>query len=272
VAPLAKVGREEPLSAEKLSPVLALYFEKDRAAAMARCVELLRFGGLGHTCAIHAQDDAVIRDYGLKMPAYRVVVNSPAPLGSIGYTTHLFPAMTLGCGAAGGNITSDNISPLHLINLRRVARETKPVSAAAVRVEPSVHTVAAGCACPASAQADVAPPIPPAPEPSIELGGGMRWAVTRAVERFLASKEIAAARPSATPLIKNDPQPQIAPAQPAAPSTVYQPKPRPADFVSEAEVRAALKSRQKIVVGPKTIVTPAARDLAAEYDVLVVVE
>ncbi|MGB9105339.1 MAG: aldehyde dehydrogenase family protein, partial [Terriglobales bacterium] len=128
VAPLDKVGRDEPLSAEKLSPVLALYFEKDRAAAMVRCAELLRFGGLGHTCAIHAKDDAVIREYGLKMPAYRVVVNSPAPQGSIGSSTNLFPAMTLGCGAAGGNITSDNISPLHLINLRRIAYEARPVT------------------------------------------------------------------------------------------------------------------------------------------------
>jgi acetaldehyde dehydrogenase (acetylating) len=117
VAKLDGVGREVPLSAEKLSPVLALYFERDRAAAMETCRSLLRFGGLGHTCAIHARDEQVIREYGLKMPAYRVVVNSPSPQGSIGSSTNLFPAMTLGCGAAGGNITSDNISPLHLSNL-----------------------------------------------------------------------------------------------------------------------------------------------------------
>ncbi len=296
VALLDKVGREEPLSAEKLSPVLALYFEKDRAAAMARCVELLRFGGLGHTCAIHATDDAVIREFGLKMPAYRVVVNSPAPLGSIGYTTHLFPAMTLGCGAAGGNITSDNISPLHLINLRRVAKETKPVDGRRSTVGSEVASgqlpvasaqpSSASCACPVSAgapaHAEVATPIPSAPEPSIELGGGMRWAVTRAVERFLASKNIAVAGASSPvmPAVKSEPKPQAEstsePARPSTidqrPSTVYKTKPRAADFVSEAEIRAAVKSKQKIVVGPKTIITPAARDLAAEYDVLVVVE
>ena len=149
VAPLDKVGRDEPLSAEKLSPVLALYFEKDRAAAMTRCAELLRFGGLGHTCAIHAKDDAVILEYGLKMPAYRVVVNSPAPQGSIGSSTNLFPAMTLGCGAAGGNITSDNISPLHLINLRRIAYEVRPVntvSSVQVPATRSASSATASCA------------------------------------------------------------------------------------------------------------------------------
>ena len=277
VALLDKVGREEPLSAEKLSPVLALYFEKDRAAAMARCVELLRFGGLGHTCAIHAKDDAAIREFGLKMPAYRVVVNSPAPLGSIGYTTHLFPAMTLGCGAAGGNITSDNISPLHLINLRRVARETRPVA--------SGQSPVASCACPVaasgSAQADVPPPIPTAPEPMIEVGGGgMKWAVTRAVERFLAAKNITVAGATAPPAVKSEAEAQAASgADTGPPSTIdqrpsiaYKPKPRPVAFVSEAEIRAAVKSKQKIVVGPKTIVTPAARDLAAEYDVFVAAE
>jgi acetaldehyde dehydrogenase (acetylating) len=262
VALLNKVGRDEPLSAEKLSPVLALYFEKDRAAAMARCVELLRFGGLGHTCAIHAKDDAVIREYGLKMPAYRVVVNSPAPQGSIGSSTNLFPAMTLGCGAAGGNITSDNISPLHLINLRRIAYETRPVtgvSAVPLPVSSPAATSSATCGVCAT----------PAGEPAVAAtGSGVNWMVARAVDRFLAGKQ-----PATTSARAEAPKPQAASAktEPAA-SAVPPPKPRAVDFVSEAEIRAAVKRKAKIVVGPKTIITPAARDLAAEYDVLVRVD
>ncbi|MBZ5567395.1 MAG: aldehyde dehydrogenase family protein [Acidobacteriia bacterium] len=258
VAQLDKVGRDEPLSAEKLSPVLALYFERDRAAAMARCVELLRFGGLGHTCAIHAKDDAVIREYGLKMPAYRVVVNSPAPQGSIGSSTNLFPAMTLGCGAAGGNITSDNISPLHLINLRRIAYEVRPVTAVAIAQPVTGAASTASCAVCATHTTEPAGPA---------TGSGVNWSVSRAVDRFLAAKQ----GPLAPSGAKSEaPKPQAAPAAP--PSAAPAPKPRPVDFVSEAEIRAAVKRKAKIFVGPKTIITPAARDLAAEYDVLVRVD
>jgi acetaldehyde dehydrogenase (acetylating) len=254
VATLDKVGRDEPLSAEKLSPVLALYFEKDRAAAMARCVELLRFGGLGHTCAIHAKDDAVIREYGLKMPAYRVVVNSPSPQGSIGSSTNLFPAMTLGCGAAGGNITSDNISPLHLINLRRIAYEARPVTAVSsvpLPMPAAAETPAASCAaCSTAAAPDTA---------HRKMETGVNWSVARAVDRFLAGKHVEP--PAAQPAVAAKPEPAPPP-----------PKPRAVDFVSEAEIRAAVKRKAKIFVGPKTIITPAARDLAAEYDVLVRVD
>jgi acetaldehyde dehydrogenase (acetylating) len=262
VAPLDKVGRDEPLSAEKLSPVLALYFEKDRAAAMTRCAELLRFGGLGHTCAIHAKDDAVILEYGLKMPAYRVVVNSPSPQGSIGSSTNLFPAMTLGCGAAGGNITSDNISPLHLINLRRIAYEARPVTAVSSFQFPvfsAAERSTATCAACAT----------PSPQSSAPAAGtGVNWSVARAVDRFLAGKHVEppAAKPATTPA-----QAGGAKAEPA-PSAAPPPKPRAVDFVSEAEIRAAVKRQGKIFVGPKTIITPAARDLAAEYDVLVRVD
>ena len=121
VVEMEGVGKEHPLSAEKLSPVLALYFVKDFAAGVERCRSLLRFGGLGHTCVIHSQDDAKIRQFALEMPAFRVLVNTSAPQGSTGITTNVFPSMTLGCGAAAGNITGDNIGPLHLINVKRLA-------------------------------------------------------------------------------------------------------------------------------------------------------
>src|SRR5712692_278852 len=121
VVELSGVGKQHPLSAEKLSPVLSLYSVKDFAAGLDVCESLLRFGGLGHTCVIHSKDDARIREYGLRMPAFRVLVNTPAPQGSTGITTNVLPSMTLGCGAIAGNITSDNIGPLHLINVKRIA-------------------------------------------------------------------------------------------------------------------------------------------------------
>jgi acetaldehyde dehydrogenase (acetylating) len=120
-AEIGGVGKQFPLSAEKLSPVLSLHFVKDFGAALDTCYALLKFGGLGHTSVIHARDETRIREYGLRMPAMRVLVNTSSPQGSTGITTNVFPAMTLGCGAAAGNSTSDNISPLNLINVKRLA-------------------------------------------------------------------------------------------------------------------------------------------------------
>ncbi len=121
VATLKGVGRQYPLSIEKLSPILAFYVEKDWHAACDRCIELLNYGGLGHTLAIHSQNEEIIRQFGLHKPVSRIVVNTQAALGAVGHTTNLFPSMTLGCGTMGGNISSDNISPLHLVNIKRIA-------------------------------------------------------------------------------------------------------------------------------------------------------
>lgn len=115
------VGRGHPFSYEKLSPILAWYEEADEAGVLARCVELLRHQGAGHTFAIHARDEAVVERFARAVPASRVLVNTPAALGGIGATTDLFPALTLGCGAIGGSSTSNNIGPRDLINLKRVA-------------------------------------------------------------------------------------------------------------------------------------------------------
>ena len=122
---LEGVGRDYPLSIEKLCPVLSFYVVKDWQEGCERCKQILQYGGMGHTMSIHSRNDDVILQFGLKKPAFRIVVNTPTTLGSIGLTTGLDPAMTLGCGGWGGNITSDNISPLHLINVKRLAYETK---------------------------------------------------------------------------------------------------------------------------------------------------
>ena len=123
VAPLAGVGRDFPLSIEKLCPVLAFYVVKDWHEGCERVLQLLRYGGTGHTMAIHSKDDAVIREFALKKPVFRIVANSQSSMGATGYTTGLAPSMSLGCGAYAGNITSDNITPLHLINIKRLAYE-----------------------------------------------------------------------------------------------------------------------------------------------------
>ncbi len=129
VGEVSTVGRSEPLSIETLSPILSLYVADGWEAGCERCIEILNFGGIGHTLGLHCKDEKVIRAFALEKPAMRIVVNTVAALGSVGYTNRLFPSMTLGPGTIGGSITSDNISPLHLINIKRLAFETIPINA-----------------------------------------------------------------------------------------------------------------------------------------------
>src|ERR687890_606618 len=128
LAVVGGVGREFPLSMEKLSPILAFYVVDGLERGAARCFEILSYGGMGHTAGIHTRSRDVAKAYGMEMPASRVVVNTPTTHGAIGFSTALPPSMTLGCGSWGGNVTSDNISPLHLMDIKRVAFETRPVA------------------------------------------------------------------------------------------------------------------------------------------------
>ena len=123
------VGKDNPYSREKLCPILAWYVEDGWQEACARSIQLLNNEGIGHTMTIHSQDDAIIREFALKKPVSRLMVNTPAALGGVGATTGLPPALTLGCGAVGGSATSDNIGPMNLINIRRVARGIKELAA-----------------------------------------------------------------------------------------------------------------------------------------------
>jgi acetaldehyde dehydrogenase (acetylating) len=230
IAQLEGVGRDYPLSIEKLCPVLSFYVVKDWQEGCLRCQQILQYGGMGHTMSIHSRNDDVILQFGLKKPAFRIVVNTPTTLGSIGLTTGLDPAMTLGCGGWGGNITSDNISPLHLINVKRLAYEIRSARPA---------------------------------EASTPASGGSTAPLTSRVDAFLGSRGFrpatdpgapASQRTSEAPTGSPSPRPQLppAPAPPAAPP--------PVPFVCEDDVRAAAKAGRRIVLGPKTIVTPAARD------------
>lgn len=121
VAKADKVGMDAPYSHEKLAPILALYVERDEDSVLARCIEILEFEGIGHTFAIHTENDEIVKRFALKVPVSRIMVNTPSALGGVGATTNLFPALTLGCGAAGGSSSSNNIGPMDLINIKRVA-------------------------------------------------------------------------------------------------------------------------------------------------------
>lgn len=116
-----QAGPTRPYSREKLCPILAVFVERDEHTILQRVCEVLYGEGAGHTFSIHATDENVIRRFALEVPVSRFLVNTPSALGGIGLSTNLFPALTLGCGAVGGSSSSNNIGPLDLINIRRVA-------------------------------------------------------------------------------------------------------------------------------------------------------
>lgn len=183
VVDLTSVGREEPLSREKLSPVLGFYVEEGWEACCRRAIELLHLGGIGHSLAIHSQDQRVIEQFFLEKPAFRIVVNTNSALGAVGFTTGFAPAMTLGPGAWGGSSTSDNITPLHLINIKRLGAEIRPyhdplrgrATGAARRTagiesasRPAAPSPGAGSAPPATPAAPLAPPTAPVASAEIQ--------------------------------------------------------------------------------------------------------
>ncbi len=343
VAKLQHVGREHPLSGEKLSPILAFYSVPNLAAAIDLCTRLLHYGGMGHTCAIHSQHVAAVREFGQAVPAFRVCVNTSAVHGSIGYSTNLFPAMTLGCGALGGNITSDNIGPHHLMNIKRIAWSSRPVEHRSVPAEQRMVAEPASAVTGFSPPSSVAPrtgpaaaPTTPAATPSPAAtptapassaagsplpdraliarvvehvmaehgiprggatpvatpaeGGGLKPAATPASAALVSQAVLAspaadivarvfrerapnpalaseAAAAGGAPVAAGFSPPSVSPASltPAAPKAEVKVSP----FVSENDVRVAITRQQKIFIGPKTIVTPSARDLGAAHEIFV---
>lgn len=124
------VGSQYPLSREILSPVVAYYTADNWEEGCERCLELINFGGVGHTMVIHSMDEEVITEFAHKKPVFRFLINTPASQGAVGLTTSLNPSLILSTGAWGGGIFSDNISAYHLINIKRVAYETNPINPA----------------------------------------------------------------------------------------------------------------------------------------------
>ncbi len=121
LARVTDAGAKQLYSHEKLCPVLGYYAEEDQDAVLARCLQILSFEGAGHSFMLHGKDEEVILRFAMEIPVSRFVVNAPGALGGIGAETNLFPALTLGCGAVGGSASSNNIGPMDLINVRRVA-------------------------------------------------------------------------------------------------------------------------------------------------------
>jgi acetaldehyde dehydrogenase (acetylating) len=243
IAPLDGVGRDYPLSIEKLCPVLSYYVVKDWREGCERCIQILRYGGMGHTMSIHSKNDDVILQFGLKKPAFRICVNTPTTHGSIGLTTGLDPAMTLGCGGWGGNITSDNISPRHLLNIKRLAYEVRPAAKPGSGIRDSglpAPSVQGGSPTPP----DTGPKLPRVaarPEPA----GISAQTLASRIDAFLESRGYRA------PADKEDHSLNVQ----------VVPVDKPAAFVCEDDVRAAMKTGRKVLIDEKTIVTPSARDL-----------
>ena len=295
VVELKGVGREHPLSAEKLSPVLAVYFVRDFAEALDACTRILNFGGRGHTCGIYSKNEERIREFAFRMPAFRVLVNTPAPHGSTGITTNLLPSMTLGCGAIAGNSTSDNIGPMHLLNIKRIAYHVRDAEQAFQSEEGRAWF--AGKPLPAAA-------APAAVGSAASTGNAPASRIDEAVGRYLAERGLVS--PSATssspvrPSVISNPATAVVdrflakqPGGPAGSSTIESPgsvsgnhaqspaatqtapPPPPAPevnvvgFVCEEDVRRARVEGRKIYIDKDTIVTPAAQDLADPGDVLV---
>jgi acetaldehyde dehydrogenase (acetylating) len=124
VTPLSKVGKQEPLSYEKLTTVLGWYEADGWEQGCDISLALIDIGGRGHTQIIYANDERVIMAFGLEKPVFRILVNTMGTLGAIGMTTGLMPSLTLGSGGVGGSITGDNVTAYHLINIKRLAYET----------------------------------------------------------------------------------------------------------------------------------------------------
>jgi hypothetical protein len=219
---------------------------------------------MGHTAGVHTRSREAAVHYGGEMPASRITVNTPTTHGAIGFSTALPPSMTLGCGSWGGNVTSDNVSPLHLMDIKRVAFETRPVQSK----RPAVSGVQAS-AMPkqpaAASSTSVASPGSATPRVS-------RQEIAAIVDRFLAGRqpEPAPASPAAEGArsdqsnggSKREAVPE--PVKVAAPASNGR---KAAEFVSEDDVKQAIQKGEKIYVGPRTIITPSARDIGDPAEV-----
>ena len=278
LANVAGVGREHPLSMEKLSPILAFYVADGLTACVKLSQQILGYGGMGHTAGIHTRSREAAVQFGADMPASRITVNTPTTHGAIGFSTALPPSMTLGCGSWGGNVTSDNVGPLHLMDIKRVAFETRPVKSA----RPAVGTQKVSSTQPVHVA-----------EPAVAGGKINRQEIAAIVDRFLAGKGVDNA-PAPSPL----PKPPITPEagsmysgpasnpetrsqasnggnrsteRPSAPSLPTKPPAanggKAVDFVSEDDVRRAIQKGEKIYITTKTIITPAARDMGEPAEV-----
>lgn len=285
IADVGGVGRDFPLSMEKLSPILAFYVADGIERGAERSREVLSYGGMGHTAGVHTRSREAAVRIGGELPASRITVNTPTTHGAIGFSTALPPSMTLGCGSWGGNVTSDNVSPLHLMDIKRVAFETRPVRSARPAAAAKPVSTAPQ---PAGARA------PGRQQPAVASSGGKvnREEIAAIVDRFLAGRLPSDAAESSHATSQTSPEaeagsmysapslhsaerpsggsqgwsrPQASSSTPAPQSTNNGRK--TVDFVSEDDVRRAIQKGEKIYINAKTIITPAARDIGDPAEV-----
>lgn len=250
------VGRDFPWSFEKLSPTLAFFVVDGIEQGAQKCFEILQFGGMGHTAGMHTQSREAAIKYGEQMPASRVIINSPTTHGAIGFSTDLSPSMTLGCGSWGGNVTSDNVSPIHLMDIKRVAFETRSVQSPKSKVQSQMNF-----------QSEEQKTKPEAQSPKrkeiaaiVDKFLSKRLAETPKVEKpadEIANHESQVANDLPVKTIIHEIKPQVQVVS----------KPSAVDFVSEDDVRRAVGKNEKIFISPKTIITPSARDLGEEKEI-----
>src|SRR5712691_11845740 len=253
MAEVGGVGRDFPLSMEKLSPILAFYVVEGLGRGAERSHEVLSYGGMGHTAGLHTRSREAAVRFGSEIPAARVTVNTPTTHGAIGFSTALPPSMTLGCGSWGGNVTSDNVSPLHLLDIKRVAFETRAVASKRPAVDAQA-TAMPQQPRPASRAAAAVPTARGGAAPKVS-----REEIASIVDRFLANRPAETPAPSPA---REEPAPYRASESNARPAPSASTNGRKAaEFVSEDDVRRAIQKGEKIYVGPRTIITPSARDI-----------
>jgi acetaldehyde dehydrogenase (acetylating) len=303
MADVGGVGRDFPLSIEKLSPILAFYVVDGSSRGAERCQEVLRYGGMGHTAGVHTRSREGAVRFGSEVPASRITVNTPTTHGAIGFSTALPPSMTLGCGSWGGNVTSDNVSPLHLLDIKRVAFETRPVKSK--RQATSASTAATPVPPPSYAPST---PVQRQTVAGRSAGKINREEIAAIVDRFLAgrqpeqiSAESGESRPQASQASQMSTEPEVeagsmyaGPSQirheagnagqggnggqrqsssspfssgNAANSSARATNGKTVDFVSEDDVKRAIQKGEKIYINAKTIITPAARDIGEPAEV-----
>jgi len=272
------VGRDFPWSIEKLSPTLAFFVADGVEQGAQKCLEILQFGGMGHTAGMHTESRDAAIEYGKQMPASRVIINSPTTHGAIGFSTDLAPSMTLGCGSWGGNVTSDNVSPIHLMDIKRVAFETRSVQSSKSRVQSPESKVQS----PSESQISNIQLQAEDQRPKTESRQTVkREEIAALVDRFLRNKisEMPAERTTTESQAEiQNPKSKIQNPNGEVKTIIHQvanveaagsngAKPKGVDFVSEDDVKKAVENGEKIYVTAKTIITPSARDLGEEKEI-----
>ncbi|HEV2884927.1 MAG TPA: aldehyde dehydrogenase family protein [Pyrinomonadaceae bacterium] len=288
IADVGGVGREYPLSMEKLSPILAFYVVDGIQQGTERSKEVLQYGGMGHTAGLHTRSREVAIRVGSELPASRIPVNTPTTHGAIGFSTALPPSMTLGCGSWGGNVTSDNVSPLHLMDIKRVAFETRPVKSSRPAVTARETSQ--------PAQPERSPDSGRQPVVSASGGKINRAEIAAIVDRFLAGRQpeefeqsspvppprpieveagsmytgpSSGARESRGTRSDNGDRSGRQDSTPVRAETTASNGRSVVDFVSEDDVRRAIQKGEKIYINAKTIITPAARDIGEPAEIFV---